>query len=62
MALPELYLVGAEGLIWHDDISRPALLLGCQAVALVLRTLGVLAGLAVAVQAILVHPVARKVL
>ena len=61
------HLVSGEGLLREGDISRavsnrPALLLGSQAVALVLRTLGVLAGLAVAVQAILVHPVAREVL
>lgn len=47
-------LVSVERLIRKGDISRgashrPALLLGCQAVALVLRTLGVLAWLAVAV-------------
>ena len=56
-----------ERLIRKGNISggasrRPALLLGCQAVALVLRTLGVLAGLAVAVQPIFVHPVSREVL
>ena len=63
----KVYLVGGEGVLRQCDISggfshRPALLLGRQAVALVLRTLGVLAGLAVAVQAVLVHPVAREVL
>lgn len=51
-----------EGNISRAVSHRLALLLGCQAVALVLRTLGVLAGLAVAVQAILVHPVARELL
>lgn len=61
------HLVSVERLIRKSHISRavshrPALLLGCQAVALVLRTLGILAGLAVAVQAILVHPVSREVL
>ena len=61
------HLVSGERLLREGDISRavsnrPALLLGSQAVALVLRTLGVLAGLAVAVQAVLVHPVAREVL
>lgn len=61
------HLVSGEVLLREGDISRavsnrPALLLGSQAVALVLCTLGVLAGLAVAVQAVLVHPVAREVL
>ena len=64
---PKVYLVGGEGFLRQCDVNRgfcirPALLLGCQAVALVLRTLGVLAGLAIAVQAILVHPIAREVL
>ena len=59
--------MGGEGFLRQCDINRgfcnrPALLLGRQAVALVLRTLGVLAGLAVAVQAVLVHPIAREVL
>ncbi len=63
----KVYLVGGEGFLRQCDINRgvcnrPALLLGRQAVALVLRTLGVLAGLAIAVQAILVHPIAREVL
>lgn len=63
----DAHLVSVERLIRKGHISRtvshrPALLLGCQAVALVLRTLGVLAGLAVAVQAIFVHPVSREVL
>ena len=61
------HLVSVERLIRKGYISRavshrPALLLGCQAVALVLRTLGVLAGLAVAVQAVFVHPISREVL
>ncbi len=58
-------LVSGEGFLREGHISRAewlALLLGSQAVALILRTLGVLARLAVAVQAILVHPVAREVL
>ena len=42
--------------------GRPAILLGCNAVLLILGTLGILAGLAVAMQTILVHPVAREVL
>ncbi len=63
----KVYLVGGKGFLRQCDINwgfgnRPALLLGRQAVALVLRTLGVLAGLAVAVQAVLVHPIAREVL
>lgn len=63
----DAHLVSVERLIRKSHISRgashrPSLLLGCQAVALVLRTLGVLAGLAVAVQAIFVHSVPREVL
>lgn len=62
-----LHLVSAVWLVWKGNISRavghrPALLLRCQAVALILRTFGILARLAVAVQAVLVHPVAREVL
>ncbi len=63
----KVYLVSGKGFLRQCDINRgfsnrPALLLGRQAVTLVLRTLGVLAGLAIAVQAILVHPIAREVL
>ena len=63
----KVYLVGGEGFLRQCDINRgfcnrPALLLGRQAVALVLRTFGILAGLAIAVQAVLVHPIAREVL
>lgn len=50
----KVYLMSGEGFLRQCDINRgfshrPALLLGRQAVALVLRTLGVLAGLAIAV-------------
>ena len=58
--------MSVEGFIRKSNISRGVsdrpILLSSQAVALILRALGILTRLAVAMQTILVHPVAWEVL